>query len=357
MPIERVALRDFTAFEDIQLDLPSGIAVLLGENGTGKTHVLKAIYATLKAAERLEHPTLPGMSVGFSELTEVFRPAYDDVERLRRRGLRAEPREHVFLRTQRFDARCELGGLLFVSFREPRQPRGPEHVFLPTQDILAILPGLAAAYQSRTVEFDRTYRDVADLLALSPLRDVPPLASRIDELVGGAFYVDRDGRAWLRGAAPGGVGRDPTHVRSSPDLEAHLVGEGLRRLGAFGLLLQNGAIARGMTLLWDEPDAALNPKLVAQLAPILVELAAGGVQVILSTHDYLLPHHLSLVAEYGLRPEVSIRFFGFHRPSPGAPVAAQEGATIADLSHNPILEEFTRYHDRERDLFYGREAS
>lgn len=353
MPVQRVALRDFTAFDEIELDLPSGIAVFLGENGTGKTHVLKAIYAVLKAAERLHHPTLPGMSVGFTELTEVFRPAYDDVERLRRRGLRSEPARHLFVQTSRFDAEVELGHLLFVTFREPRLPPGPEHVFLPTQDILAILPGLAAAYQSRFVQFDRTYRDAADTMTSPPLRDVPAIVAKIDALVGGAFYVDRDGQAWLKDAVDGSAANDSSRVRASPDLEAHLVGEGLRRLGALGLMLRNGTITPGMTLLWDEPDSALNPRLVSQLAPILVELAAWGVQVILSTHDYLLPYSLSLFPEYHLKPDVPIRFFGFHRASTRSSVTVEQGDTLADLAHNPILDEFTRHHDRERELFYG----
>ena len=45
MSIESIGLKNFTVFEDFQLEVSSGINLFIGENGTGKTHLLKAIYA------------------------------------------------------------------------------------------------------------------------------------------------------------------------------------------------------------------------------------------------------------------------------------------------------------------------
>ncbi len=38
-------LRNFTAFQDASFDFVPGINAFVGENGTGKTHVMKALYA------------------------------------------------------------------------------------------------------------------------------------------------------------------------------------------------------------------------------------------------------------------------------------------------------------------------
>src|SRR5690349_18691893 len=38
-------LVNFTAFADAQLEFTPGINVIIGENGTGKTHLMKAMYA------------------------------------------------------------------------------------------------------------------------------------------------------------------------------------------------------------------------------------------------------------------------------------------------------------------------
>jgi hypothetical protein len=358
MAVQRFALRDFTAFEHVELALVPGINVFLGENGNGKTHALKAIYTVLKAAERLQHPTLPGLSVGLDrDLAEIFRPVSDDVERLRRIPLRGRHERHIEVETERYTCHYELGHLLFVTFKEPRTPPGPEPIFLPSRDVLAIYEGFAGAYQSRSLSFDRTYFDVCVALSTPPLREVPPLVARIDALAGGAF-LERQGRFELVGAASHDTqASSPVlRARDSDDLEAHLVGEGLRRLGTLGCLLRNGWITKGMTLLWDEPEAGLNPKLTAQLAEILLELCAWGVQVILTTHDYLLPRRISLAAEYRLQPHVPVRFHGFYRPAPRAPVLVEEAETLAGLEHNPIFDEFTRHHDFERELFYGTKA-
>ena len=43
--ITRATFKQFTAFRDVAIDISPGINVFIGANGTGKTHVLKAIYA------------------------------------------------------------------------------------------------------------------------------------------------------------------------------------------------------------------------------------------------------------------------------------------------------------------------
>ena len=43
--IRRLELENFTCFTKAEMNFSSGINVFIGENGTGKTHVLKALYA------------------------------------------------------------------------------------------------------------------------------------------------------------------------------------------------------------------------------------------------------------------------------------------------------------------------
>ena len=86
------------------------------------------------------------------------------------------------------------------------------------------------------------------------------------------------------------------------------------------------------------------------MAEALRTLTRGGVQVFVATHDFLLSHTLSLAAEYRIRPRVPMRFFALSRQNSG-PVTVESADTLADLSHNPILEEFAAHYDRERALF------
>jgi recombinational DNA repair ATPase RecF len=50
MTISRLELTNFTVFEKASFEFCPGINVLIGENGTGKSHVLKAMYAAQKTA-------------------------------------------------------------------------------------------------------------------------------------------------------------------------------------------------------------------------------------------------------------------------------------------------------------------
>jgi predicted ATPase len=48
----RLEIENFTAFEHAVFDFSSGVNVLIGENGTGKSHVLKLIYCLSEANRR-----------------------------------------------------------------------------------------------------------------------------------------------------------------------------------------------------------------------------------------------------------------------------------------------------------------
>ena len=50
MTLTQVKLKRFTAFSDLSIDLSPGINVLVGANGTGKTHLMKVCYAACEAS-------------------------------------------------------------------------------------------------------------------------------------------------------------------------------------------------------------------------------------------------------------------------------------------------------------------
>src|SRR5689334_2096846 len=78
MPVRRLRLSEFSAFESADLEFVDGLNVFVGANSTGKTHVLKLVYTLLEAA-RTE------TSLG-GKLAGVFRPDDRDIGRLVRRG-------------------------------------------------------------------------------------------------------------------------------------------------------------------------------------------------------------------------------------------------------------------------------
>ncbi|WP_368274919.1 AAA family ATPase, partial [Enterocloster lavalensis] len=44
MAIKKIELENFTVFDKMDIQFTEGINVLIGENGVGKTHVMKLLY-------------------------------------------------------------------------------------------------------------------------------------------------------------------------------------------------------------------------------------------------------------------------------------------------------------------------
>ena len=335
MPVRSVELSEFSAFEHVELRCVAGLNVFIGENGTGKSHALKAVYSLLEAMRVSRQPAGPKLLQAVeSKLAGVFRPTGGAVTRLIRRkhGQNAAELSIVSDKGTAFRAGISVRGMTV------RRPWGPfQSVFLPTREVLALFPGFVSLYDNREISFDETYRDACLAVGLPGLRGVrrttaEALASSLRKALGGrtelkadGFYVKFDGdRAFM---------------------EAHLVAEGLRKIATLERLVVNGTLTKNGYLFWDEPEANLNPKLTTVIADVLCGLADSGVQVFLATHDYLLLKQLDLQAARKQAPPT--RFFAFHRPRAGAPVEVEHADRLDLLAHNPIADEFIRLYERK----------
>jgi hypothetical protein len=215
-----------------------------------------------------------------------------------------------------------------------------DSVFVPPREVLAMYRGFVAAYEGRELDFDETYYDLCKALSAAPLRgarakEVKAMLAPLEQILGGKVVLEGD--RFLVKQAEG-------HI------EALLVAEGLRKIASIAYLVANGSLARDSVLLWDEPEAGLNPSLVVEVVEFLRTLAAGGVQVFLASHDFLLVHRLSQTVEYPVEPAVPVRFFSLYRPDAEGPVEVERGDTLVDIEHNAILDEFARYYDSEQVL-------
>jgi ABC-type hemin transport system ATPase subunit len=351
MKVTSAAFHEFSAFKDAKLEVCSGINVFLGPNGSGKSHAMKALYALVKTME----PTSSTYTLDErmrEKLAKVFRPDNDFVGRLIRWRPDGNHGSILIEGTSLIEEKSgDIGANIVilpkgdVEFNVTSSSWEAEEstLFLPTREVLAMYEGFVAAYQNRELSFDETYYDVCVALGRAALRgprseQARELAKPLEEALGGQVVL-KGNRFYLK--------------RPDGEMEAHLLAEGYRKLAALVQLIMNGSLTANGILFWDEPEANLNPRLVSVVVDVLLALAKRGVQVFVTTHDYLLSHKLSLVSEYRTHPDVPIRFFAFHRPSEHDPVEVSSGDTLADLPDNPILDEFAKHYDFQRELFIG----
>lgn len=353
MKLKRLELDRFTAFEKATFDFEPGVNVLIGENGTGKSHVLKLIYCLSESIRRHATGQGSGPTARASTLEEVladmlvsvFQP--DEIHRLVRRGVgRRKAKIRAVWTDQARELVCELtlSSLGKLEIVEGPRPSLERSIFIPTREILSIYPGFISSYLNRESAFDRTYYDLCLALDAKPLRGARgevrgKLLEPIEEALGGRVH-NEGGRFYLK--LPDG------------DMEAPLVAEGVRKLGMLAYLIVNGALSENGFLLWDEPEASLNPRLTRLTGHVILGLARLGVQTWVASHDYLLTSELSLAAEQeGARDAA---FFALSRESGGEGVTAERGERLADLQHNAILKALSELHQREETAFVGGDA-
>jgi ABC-type cobalamin/Fe3+-siderophores transport system ATPase subunit len=336
MTIKGLEIRGFTVFDVASFDFSPGINVLIGENASGKSHVLKLMYAALRSTQKKSATNADLEREVGDRLTAAFKPADDKLRGLVRSGATGAS---VMLTTDQGELNVTLSEQGDTRVPLSTMKRAADVMFIPSREFLAAFESFIAAYERQELSFDETYYDLCIALArglprLKAKAAADALRAKITSLPegkitleNGRFHVDMgDGKR-----------------------EAHLLAEGWRKIALLSRLVSNASIKEGTVLFWDEPEGGLNPKLVLDLVAALRDLSAAGVQIFAATHDYLLAHQLSLGVEHGHR-EPPVRFFSQHRPTVNDAVAVEAADTLAEITHNPILRAYARHAEEGERL-------
>ena len=330
-PLTRIELKNFTAFEALDLSLSPRFNVFVGTNGTGKTHLLKALYAAGAATQK---------SVDFMDkLTGVFKPYEDRLGRLVRRSGQDDA---AWIRIDRGSTAigCEFTRVVQLLRKDARVNLGWRDerltcIYIPVKEVLAQVPGFRSLYKEFELRFDETHLDLIDWALKPKRREVPDpvqraLLQKLEQYLGAGVSVQ--GEEFF-------VGDDLS------GLEFTLLGEGLRKLGLLWQLIQNGTLNEGAVLFWDEPEANLNPRVIGDVVDILLRLSRQGVQVFVATHDYVF------LKELDLRKEASdpVAFHALFRPDPAHGVQVRSTDALSTLEPNVIRETYLGLLDREAE--------
>ena len=343
--MQSLRVENFAAFAKVDIDFSPGLNLFIGENGTGKTLLMKLPYAVMHVlAEQAgceERPLAKAwMQRRIAEkLVNVIRP-----ESLGRLVRRRQGR-------QRCEVEIEVNGQDGIEFSfasnsrqsvavarmpEQRQERPP--IFLPARELLTIYPGFLALYENHYTKFDETWRDTCQLLGALAVRGpreqrAAQLLRPLERAMGGQVVHDSaEDRFYLQAA---GVGK----------MEMPLVAEGIRKLGMLARLTATGALVGRGRLFWDEPETNLNPKLIRRTAQAILDVCAQGTQAFVATHSLFLLRELEVL--YATNPNPNIvqpRFFAFGQDEGG--VAVQQADDLAQVQPLTLLDEDLEQSDR-----------
>ena len=386
--ITDIEIENFTAFENLHLSLSPRVNVIIGSNGTGKTHLLKAIYGLgLMAGGRYPDRSDEGFAASASgKFLRIFSTEDDRVGTLSSKGAQSPTRLRLknsdgAVVEVTFGARSQY--LEFASGAAEPQPADMP-VYIPTKEVLSLVRGIRHQKHDRaTVEmiFDDGYVNLAELL-VQPGSDEETAGSiedprlsnvlrKLVDLVGGRYRLRDDGGfnfepgRYEEKAKPktdpsrsesqtARAYQDSTQTRfvssGSQSFPTGMTAEGYRKIGVLHRLLSNGSINPGETgvLLWDEPEANLNPKLMKEVVQVLLELSRNGQQIVVATHDYVLLKWLDLLMDKKGK-EDHVRYHVLQRREEDGRMSAYSTDDYGQLVTTGISKTFGELYEAEID--------
>ncbi len=233
---------NFTVFQDFEIEFGKGINILIGANGVGKTQLLKMLYI---------HGCINKKTL-LSNISSVF-------------GI-----DNKYRQENLSNAKFHL---------DNDGVNTPPAVFIPAKEMLSHAKGLPSMKKKygENMPFDSTLLDIIEKAQAWKLEETPEIARSIipslEKVMRGKVEVKDDGSFWMR--------KDNGNL-----IPFSLEAEGLKKFGLLWQLLVNESITKNSVVLWDEPEASINPEVIPILVEVILEMQRQGVQIITATHSY-----------------------------------------------------------------------
>lgn len=326
---DEIHIENIGAFGNLSWKGLGKINVLIGENDTGKTYLLKLLYALSKAAEefhkRRSGEPKPWKKVLANKLRWVFQPPNFELGKLVKKG---EDRLSFDARLANKSFHFSFGRGTTKEIRSVSKlhcDEAPNALFFPPKEVLTAIDAIAASRdQLKMAGFGDTYLDLIRALRVTgvsgryrePLGDVK---TSLEDLFSGELEFENGEFVFKRGNEKYGMAQ---------------VAEGIKKISILTHLIRNRTINRGSILFFDEPEANLHPRASVKLVEMLQLLSTAGVQIFIATHDYFILKRLQQLAR---RDDAQIAICSLERDE-----EREVDAVMADLRDglpdNPIID-------------------
>jgi len=309
MAIEKIKIENFTVFKDVEIEFSPGVNVFIGENGTGKTHLLKLLFAsntTYSSNYLYRIDELFGYRFGEKNCwMQINNEPADPWTITVKNGIISEP---------------ETNFHVHIGEKKPS-------IFIPAKEVLSIanLERVADEYKS-SLNIDITLpKSVEYAKKLIPDK-IPEFALKIagtlEKIIEGTVFFDESDQSfWI-------------YKTNGLKVPFTAESEGFKKLGFLWQLIMSKSIKENTVLFWDEPEANISRKWIPDLVDILLELSRQGVQIFLATHDYNL---MKYFFEIHKKADDKVVFHSFSKEK-NEHVTCETQEDYYLLENNPVFE-------------------
>ena len=393
MYVENVYIKNFTVFRDCRINFSNGVNIFIGENGTGKTHLLKAIYCLNEtfyervgnnkykmSVDKLHYPFNYPFNLlnklKYNEIKDYIKDKETELQEyikefnlLQNKEDRKELKINIVNKFNEYfdfitDWEIELNNVVLKLSNNNTKIKDNtifsnnifciydknnikdneslfddnEYIFknkkftyIPCKDILTNSKGFISLYNKREVSFESVYYDVLNKAFVPQLREISFHIQEITEKIEDAI---------------GGIVIQKDEVffikyKDFGEVQFTMAAEGHKKLALLWLLIKNGEIDKDTILLFDEPESNLNPKLTRVLVEILLSLSRIGVQIFLATHNNFIIEDFELQR----RENDKIKFHSFYFDNDkNKGVLVESNEYLNNIQHNSIEDKFEEQH-------------
>lgn len=290
--IEDLEMKNFGMLEKFHCDQFSNINLIIGENGTGKTFLLKALYSAVKALE--EYKRGDDITSINDILSEKLRWTFqvdklgDIVSKTSAEGLDFKMKlDRVSLNYQFSKSAASKVGAV-----EPiTNGKEGNSIFIPAKEVLSLFSVILKSREiDKSFGFDDTYYDLAKALRISPSRgkNYTVFANSrrvVGNVIDGKVDYDENGGKWYY------------KNKKNQKFSIGATSEGVKKIAIMDRLLANGYLDTNSIIFIDEIESALHPKAVCQFLDMIDSIANEmGLQVFITSHSYFVIKKLLLIA-------------------------------------------------------------
>ncbi len=290
--IDEVQLKNYGMIERFCSNQFSNINLIIGENGTGKTFLLKALYSAVRSME--EYKRGDDIKTINDILSEKLRWTFQ-VEKLGDMVLKSAD-ESLNLSIRMGNDRISYQFSQSASgkvgaAKVSEKGKSGNSIFIPAKEVLSLF---SVILKSREVDkvfgFDDTYYDLAKALRISPSRgkNYTVFANSrkiVSNVIDGKVEYDENSSKWFY------------KNNKNQKFSIGATSEGVKKIAIMDRLLANGYLDNNSIIFIDEIESALHPKAVCEFLDMIDSIANNmGLQVFITSHSYFVIKKLYLIA-------------------------------------------------------------
>lgn len=335
-------------------DIPS-INVIIGKNDTGKTGLLKLLYATVKSLEiyslKAKQSDVLFKKELSDKLLDTFMPRKNGLGDLVQKGSKEKIEVNVTIIGNNNKYKQDI----YYSFGDRTEkviPNCSEHIdnlppdtinalFIPAKEVLTAFNDIRNIRELQFgVGFDDTYLDLIKALNIPTSKGrVASELSQVNKSLEDLF----EGRIEQTGQ------NDQPFIfkKGNQQFAMQQTAEGIKKIGILTTLITNRQLGKGTVLFMDEPETALHPDAVRQMVEMLVAMSKAGVQIFLASHSYFVIKQLANCAK---RDNLHVNCWNFKKEVGKFVNNSFHDLIDGVLPSNSIIDEALRMYDEEINI-------